>query len=70
MIKFIQENNDAVDAFEKEFDTFRDVKEWVLQDKREGYGDVLAYGGRFVGLSDEQVSELNSLTYDDAITKI
>jgi len=70
MIKFVQPGNDAVDAFEKEFGSFREAREWVLQDKREGYGDVLAYGGKFEGLTDEQVTELNSLTYDDAITKI
>ncbi len=70
MIKFNRPENAEVDAFEKEFGSFREVREWVLADKRDGYGDVLAYGGTFEGLSEDQVSELNALTYDDAIEKI
>ena len=69
-IKFIQPDNQAVGSAEKEFTSFKEVRDWVLADKREGYGDVLAYGGYFEGLSEAQVSELNALTYDDAIEPI
>ncbi len=68
-IKFIQPDNQAVDAFEKEFDNFEDAKKWVLQDKLEGYGDVLGYGGHFEGLSDSEVEQLSSLTLEDASTE-
>lgn len=69
-IKFIQTGNDVVDSFEKDFSSIEEVKEWVLEDKRTGYGDILAYGGKFKGISAAQANKLKALTMEDAIEKL
>lgn len=66
-IKFIQGETDVVKSFEKEFTSFQEAKDWVLEDKREGYGDILAYGGRFKGLTPLEIKELESLTMEDSL---
>lgn len=72
MIRFTQRHvflskTEEVDALNKTFETFEDVRRWVARDKVEGYGDVLAYDGTFEGLTDEQVAELKEMSYEDAI---
>jgi len=67
MILFTQKKTDDVEAFEKTFNSFEDIRLWVAKDKTEEYGDVLSFGGTFSGLSEEEVSELNEMTYEDAI---
>ena len=66
-ILFIQEQRDEINAFEREFATLDEVKTWVLLDKINEYGDVLAYGGRFEGLDVADVADLETLTYEDAL---
>lgn len=66
-ITFRQKANTTVGKLEKEFKTFAEVRQWVAEDKTEGYGDVLAYGGTFTGLTGDQEKELQEMTYEDAI---
>ena len=68
-IKFVQGPATGILPFEKEFGSFEEVREWVLEDKREDYGDCLSYGGTFTGLTKDQVEELNALTMEDAMVK-
>ena len=67
MIKFKQGANETVAQFEKEFASFEEAKLWVAKDKVEEYGDVLAYDGKFVGLTLKQSTALSEMTYEDAI---
>jgi hypothetical protein len=67
MIKFKQKKTDAVEAFEKDFSSFDEARNWIALDKVEEYGDALAYGGTFVGLTAKQSTELQEMTYEDAI---
>ena len=59
----------VTDSYTKEFISFGDVRKWVMDDKLEGYGDVLLpkYGGIFEGLTDDEEDELRLLTYEDAL---
>ena len=67
-IKFVQgSTKSGILPFEKTFESFDEVREWILEDKREGYGDILSFGGKFEGLNKVQETELKNLTLEDAM---
>jgi len=67
VMKFIQPATADVRPFERDFENFKQAREWVIKDLREGYGDILLYCGWFVGLSEDQERELRGLTLGDAV---